>query len=199
MRRRAAQPLSGYEVLLGVTGSIACYKSADLASKLVQAGAGVTVAMTASAERFIAPLTFQTICQRPVYYSLWQATEECHSSHISLTELADLLIVAPATANTLAKMAAGMADNIVTSLALSATGECPILVAPAMNSRMWAARPTRDNLNRLRSWGVHVVGPQEGFLACRALGPGRMAEPEQILAAAREIVLKKRPKGRAGR
>ena len=198
MRRKADSPLAGYEVLLGVTGGIACYKSASLTSQLVQAGAGVTVAMTASAEQFIAPLTFQTLSARPVYRSLWQATEVWKSGHLSLTELADVFLIAPATANILAKMAAGLADDLVSSLALSASGECPILVAPAMNTRMWSAQPTQANLNRLRSWGVQVVGPGEGFLACRATGPGRMAEPAEIFAALSKMLLKKRPKGVRG-
>ena len=198
MKRKADKALSGYEVLLGVTGGIACYKSADLVSKLVQAGAGVTVAMTESAERFVAPLTFQTLCLRPVYRNLWQATEEYESGHISLTERADIFIVAPATANILAKMAAGIADDLVSCLALSASGECPILVAPAMNARMWSAPPTQANVRRLRSWGVQVVGPGEGFLACRAFGAGRMAEPGEIITAASKILLRRRPKGARG-
>jgi phosphopantothenoylcysteine decarboxylase/phosphopantothenate--cysteine ligase len=194
MKKQADQALAGYEVLLGVTGGIACYKSADLVSKLVQAGAGVTVAMTASAEQFITPLTFQTLCLRPVYRNLWQATEEWKSGHISLTEQADLFLLAPATANILAKMASGLADDLVSTLALAASGECPILVAPAMNSRMWLAPPTQANVKRLKEWGVQVVGPGEGFLACRTVGPGRMSEPAEILVTASRILKKTRPK-----
>jgi phosphopantothenoylcysteine decarboxylase/phosphopantothenate--cysteine ligase len=194
--REAEAPLAGYEVLLAVTGGIACYKSAYLTSQLVQAGAGVTVAMTASAEQFIAPLTFQTLSARPVYRSLWQATEDWKSGHISLSERADLFVIAPATANILAKMACGLADDLVSSLALAAGGECPILVAPAMNTRMWNAPPTRDNMKRLRSWGVLVVGPGEGFLACRATGAGRMAEPAEIFDTITKILKKWPPKGR---
>ena len=196
MKPKADTPLAGYEVLLGVTGGIACYKSADLVSRLVQAGAGVTVAMTDSAEQFVAPLTFQTLSARPVYRSLWQATEDWKSGHISLTEQADLFVIAPATANILAKMACGIADELVSCLALSASGECPILVAPAMNTRMWNAPPTQDNMKRLRSWGVHVVGPGEGFLACRATGAGRMAEPAEVLDTITKIVRKWPPKRR---
>lgn len=189
--------LEGYEVLVCVTGGIACYKAADLTSKLVQAGAGVTVAMTESATRFVAPLTFQTLTGRHAYASMWQATEGYEAGHLSLTERADLMIVAPATANTMAKMAAGVADELVSALALSAPGECEILVAPAMNTRMWEAPATQANLARLTEWGVHSVGPGEGFLACRTVGKGRMAEPEEILAAAAEILRKKPPQARS--
>ena len=180
----ADRPLAGREVLLCVTGGIACYKAADLASKLAQAGASVTAAMTDAAQRFVGPVTFQALTGRRVYGSLWQSSEDHSSHHISLTERADLAIVAPATANILAKMSAGIADELVSALALSAHGACPILVAPAMNTRMWLAAPTRANLARLREWGVHVVGPAEGRLACGTIGPGRMAEPEAILDAA---------------
>lgn len=186
--------LTGYEALLCVTGGISCYKSADLASKLVQAGAGVTVAMTEAAGRFVAPLTFQALTARQVYASMWQSSQSFDSQHISLTELADVMIVAPATANFIGKAANGIADDLVTALALSACGECEILLAPAMNTRMWQAPATRANLARLGEWGVHTVGPGEGFLACRTVGVGRMAEPEEILAAAIELLKKKPPK-----
>lgn len=185
---RAERPLAGREVLLCVTGGIACYKAADLASRLVKAGAGVSVAMTDAARQFVAPLTFQALTARAVYTSLWQAVEDYSSQHIALTDRADLMIVAPATANILAKMAAGIADDLVSTLALSAHGACPILVAPAMNTRMWLAPPTQANLARLKGWGVHVVGPAEGRLACGTTGPGRMAEPADLLAAAAAIV-----------
>jgi phosphopantothenoylcysteine synthetase/decarboxylase len=187
--------LQGYEALVCVTGGIACYKAADLTSKLVQSGAGVTVAMTESAGRFVAPLTFQTLSGRQAYTSMWQATQSYEAHHLSLTERADLMIVAPATANIMAKMAAGIADELVSALALSSHGACEILLAPAMNTRMWEAPATQANLARLRERGVHAVGPGEGFLACGTVGKGRMAEPEEILAAAAEILRKKPPKG----
>ncbi len=182
------EKLAGCEVLLAVTGGIACYKSADLVSKLVQLGAGVTVAMTEAAEKFIAPLTFQTLSGRQVYTSLWQRNDSYRSNHISLTEAADLMIIAPATANILAKMAAGIADDLVSSLALAAHGACDILVAPAMNERMWNAPPTQANIKKLAGWGIHTVGPEAGRLACGTNGCGRMAEVEQIIAAAAKIL-----------
>jgi len=188
--------LDGYEVLLCVTGGIACYKSADLASRLVQGGAGVTVAMTDAAQRFVAPLTFGALTGRQAFKSLWQGGEDYSASHIALSERADLMIVAPATADILAKMACGLADDLVSTLALSTAGECDILAAPAMNTRMWNAPPTRANVATLRDRGVRMVGPDEGRLACGTVGPGRMAEPADILHAAAELLLRSPPKRR---
>ena len=186
--------LSGYETLLCVTGGIAAYKSADLASKLVQRGSGVTVAMSDGGTRFVAPLTFQALTGRQVYTSLWQSSEDYSSQHISLTEQADLLIVAPATADIIAKMAAGIADDLVSTMVLSAHGACGILVAPAMNTRMWSAPATVRNLARICSDGIETVGPGEGNLACGTVGLGRMAEPAEILAAAEKLLLARPPK-----
>ncbi|MGC9453362.1 MAG: flavoprotein [Phycisphaerae bacterium] len=181
-------PSPQHEVLLCVTGGIACYKSADLASKLVADGFGVTVAMSEAAERFVAPLTFQTLTRRRVYTSLWQSTEQYESTHISTSDLAELMIVAPATADTIAKLATGLADDIVSTLLLARPADCPLLLAPAMNTRMWQAPPTQANIEKLKGWGVHTVGPAEGRLACGDTGPGRMAEPADILAAAKKLL-----------
>ncbi len=194
MPENAEKALTGYEVLLCVTGGIAAYKSADLTSRLVQAGAGTTVAMTEAAQRFVTPLTFQTLSGRRVYTSLWVPAEDFSSQHISLTEAADLMIVAPATADIIAKMACGLADDLVSTMALSTHGACEILIAPAMNERMWSAPAMAENVAPLRQRGVHLVGPVEGRLACGTVGLGRMAEPEQILAAATGILLKRPPK-----
>jgi len=194
MGEKSDNPLAGYEVLLCVTGGIACYKSADLVSRLVQSGAGVTVAMTESARGFVGELTFQTLSGRRAFTSLWQAGEDYRSQHLSLTEAADLMIVAPATANIIAKMACGIADDLVSTLALSASGACDVMIAPAMNTRMWSAEATRANVGKLKDRGVHVVGPDTGRLACGTVGPGRMIEPEDILAAARDLLLRKPPK-----
>jgi phosphopantothenoylcysteine decarboxylase/phosphopantothenate--cysteine ligase len=183
-----SQPLAGREILLCVTGGIACYKSADLASKLVQAGAGVCVAMTEASRQFVAPLTFQAVTGRQVHTTMWAPSGDYSSQHISLTERAELMIVAPATANMLAKMAAGIADDLVSALALSAWGACPILAAPAMNTRMWEAPATKANMVKLREWGVQFVGPGEGRLACGTFGAGRMAEAPDIVAAAVELL-----------
>jgi len=186
--------LAGYEVLLCVTGGIACYKSADLASRLVQAGAGVNVAMTDAASRFVCPLTFQALTARQVFTGLWQPSEKFRSHHISLTDSADLMLIAPATADIIAKVAAGIADDLVSALALSAHGACGMLIAPAMNKRMWQAPPTQANVEHLKGWGVQLVGPAEGRLANGTTGPGRMAEPEEILRAAMKLLLTNPPK-----
>ncbi|MFP4354099.1 MAG: flavoprotein [Phycisphaerae bacterium] len=182
------KPLHRREILLCVTGGIACYKSADLASKLVQAGAGVTAALSSSAMEFIQPATFQALTRRRVYTSLWQSSEDFTSQHISLTERAEIMVIAPATANILAKMACGIADDLISTMALSACGACEILVAPAMNTRMYQAPATQANLKTLADRGVHLVGPNAGRLACETVGPGRMAEPAEILQAIVDIL-----------
>ena len=194
MADKQDKPIDCYEVLLCVTGGIACYKSAELASGLVQAGAGVTVAMTDAASQFITPLTFQALTARGVYSSLWQSSEDFRSQHISLTERADLMIIAPATADIIAKIACGIADDLVSTMALAANGACAMLIAPAMNTRMLQAPPTKANIEKLKSWGAQIIGPAEGRLACGTVGPGRMIEPAQILKTACEILRKSPPK-----
>jgi phosphopantothenoylcysteine decarboxylase/phosphopantothenate--cysteine ligase len=194
MPEKPDNALTDYEVLLCITGGIAAYKSADLASKLIQCGAGVSVAMTESAQKFLAPLTFQALSGRAVYASLWDSQERYELHHVSLTARADLMIVAPATANVIAKMAHGLADDLVSTMALSASGSCDILIAPAMNARMWSAAATEGNLAVLTERGVHVAGPGEGYLACGVSGMGRMAEPDEILTAARALLLRHPPK-----
>ncbi len=182
------KPLSGYRVLLCVSGGIAAYKSADLASKLIQSGAGVIVAMTEGGQRFVTPLTFQAITGKKVYTSLWPEPDDFDSQHLSLTDSADLMIIAPATADIIAKMACGIADDLVSTLALSACGACDVLIAPAMNTRMWDAPATVANVATLKDRGVHIVGPSEGYLACGTTGLGRMAEPIDIIATATELL-----------
>lgn len=181
-------PLAGREVLLCVTGGIACYKAADLTSKLAAAGSNVHVAMTEAATRFVAPLTFQALSRNPVFTSLWQAGPEHDAEHIALTDRAEIMIVAPATADILGKMAAGIADDLVSTLFLAAAGACKVLVAPAMNTRMWSSPPVQANVARLKEWSVNFIGPAEGRLACGTTGPGRMAEPADILAAAGDLL-----------
>jgi len=152
--------LKDKRILLGITGGIAAYKVATLASHLTQAGAQVDVVMTEAATRFVAPLTFRALTGRPVYTDLWTAPGEglpSHIAHVGLAHSADLLVVAPATANTLAKLAQGLADNLLTTLALVAS--CPVLVAPAMDAGMWAHPATQANVAALRERGVHFAGP----------------------------------------
>lgn len=182
----------GYEVLIAVTGGIAAFKTATLVSMLVQRGCAVTVAMTSAARRFITPLTFRALTARPVYTSLWQIENPGDQQHLSLTESADLVIVAPATANILGKIAAGLGDDLVSTLLLSAAG--PVLLAPAMNTRMWENRIVQSNVARLRDAGHHFVGPTAGWLACREVGMGRMAEPETIVQQAVSLLCKSTPK-----
>jgi phosphopantothenoylcysteine synthetase/decarboxylase len=171
-------------ILVGITGGIAAYKSAWLVSRLAQAGAQVTVAMTDSAQRFVTPLTFQALSGRHVYTSPWEHVESQDPQHISLARSAHLAIVAPCTMDLLAKLATGITEDVV-SLILSAIDrtKTPVLLAPSMNEVMWNQPSTQRNIAQLRSDGFGFVGPAEGWQACRAIGPGRMAEPEELLAA----------------
>ncbi|MDR1533686.1 MAG: hypothetical protein LBU64_01105 [Planctomycetota bacterium] len=171
--------LRGESVILGVTGSIAAYKAAVLASGLTQAGALVDVVMTEAAREFVTPLTFSGLTHRKTYTDIWEA--ERKPGHVALAERPDIVVVAPATANTMAKMAQGLADNLLTSILLATRK--PVLLAPAMNSGMWEAPATARNLERLRADGIRLVGPKSGGLACGDRGIGRMAEPAEILAA----------------
>ncbi len=178
--------LAGREVLVCVCGGIAAYKVAYVVSGLVQRGAGVTVAMTDAATRFVGPLTFQALSGRGVLTSLWEAPEPTDAQHIRATDHARLIIVAPATANTIGKVAGGLADDIVSTLVMSAA--CPVLFAPAMNARMWSNPIVAANVERLRGVGYHFLGPGEGWQACRSIGTGRMVEPGDILAAAEQLL-----------
>lgn len=173
--------LRGRKILLCVCGGIAAYKSADLVRRLRDAGAEVTVAMTQSAQQFVGPTTFQAVSGRPVRTSLWDAAAEAAMGHIELARWADRIVLAPATANTLAKLAHGFADDLVSTLCLATTA--PITVAPAMNHRMWLHPATQENIATLRARGVHVVGPNDGPLAEGESGPGRMSEPHEIVDA----------------
>lgn len=172
--------LNSRHIVLGVCAGIAAYKAADLVSKLVQAGAGVTVCMTPDASQFVQPLTFEALSGRTVRMQIFDLTDSADPQHIALTERADLLVIAPATANMLAKIAHGFCDDIVSLLA-SATA-CPVLLAPAMNNRMWENPVNQENVRKLQSLpNYHVIGPDAGWLACRNVGPGRMSEPAAIV------------------
>ncbi len=151
-----------------------------MVSKLVQSGAGVTVCMTREAQHFVGPLTFQALSARPVRIDTFALPDSSDPQHIALTERADLMLVAPATGNLIAKVAHGLCDDIV-SLMISAAA-CPVVFAPAMNNRMWAHPVTQENVNKLRSIGYSFIGPESGFLACRNVGIGRMSEPATIVA-----------------
>ena len=171
--------LSGYEVLVGVCGGIAAYKVCEVVSTLVQRGAGVNVAMTRAARKFVGPVTFQALTGRRVLTSLWQSGETADMQHITLSGASDLMLIAPATANIIGKIASGIADDLVSTLVVSAAS--PVVLAPAMNDRMWANPIVQDNVANLTERGYKLVGPGEGWLACGRVGPGRMAEASEIL------------------
>lgn len=169
------------KIVLGVTGSIACYKVVDLASKLTQAGALVDVVMTESAQRFVMPLAFRSVTGRPVFTDMWALDE--HVRHVGLGETVDLLLIAPATANTMAKLAHGIADNLLTVTALAA--RCPVMVAPAMDGGMYENETTQHNVALLKERGVLFAGPTTGRMASGLSGLGRMLEPHELFAEAR--------------
>ena len=187
-----ANSLAGYELLLGVTGGIAAYKAAALCSMLTKAHARVTVAMTEHARQFVGPLTFSTLSGRMVYGDLFASEDVYDTQHIGLTDRADLIVVAPATANIIGKMAGGICDDLLSTLLCAA--ESDILLAPAMNHRMWRHPAVARNVETLRQWGCHFVGPDSGRLACGDSDIGRMAEPEDIFACIAEIITAKPPK-----
>ncbi len=174
-------------LVLGVTGSIAAYKAADITSKLVQRGIDVQVIMTDAAQKLICPQTFLTLSRNPVVTSLWNMPE-WQPGHIAMAMRAKALLVAPATADILAKMANGIADDALSTFFLSHTG--PVLVAPAMNPRMWSNPATVHNCETLRSRGVEFIGPVEGHVACGENGKGRMASVENIIEIVGKTVLK---------
>ena len=177
---------TGREIVLGVTGGIAAYKSAELVSRLRHLGARVSVIMTRNATEFVAPLTFQTLSSNQVAVDTFQAPEYWNVEHVALAKKAELFVIAPATANILAKMAHGIADDMLSTTVLAT--KAPVLVAPAMNTGMWTAEATRENVRALRERGVRFVGPGNGLLACGDSGDGRMSEPEEIVAAMEEIL-----------
>lgn len=168
------------EIILAVTGGIAAYKSAMIASKLVQSGAGVTAVLTRSAQAFIGEATFAALTGRPVATQVFDPAYPL-GAHIELARRAQLLMVAPATADFMSKAATGLADDLLSTLYLCFTG--PVLVAPAMNSEMWSKPAVQRNVAQLRADGAHFVDPEEGWLSCRQSGAGRMADPEKILQA----------------
>lgn len=166
---------------MGVTGSIAAYKAVELVRLFVKNGDTVQVVMTEAATKFVTPLTFQTLSRNPVFVDAFAPAAAWKPEHISLAEAADVALVAPATANTLAKMRWGLADNLLTESLLAT--RAPVFVAPAMNAGMWEAFATQENLAALKARGVTVIAPGAGELACGVTGTGRMAEPEAIFQA----------------
>lgn len=181
--------LVGKTIVLGLTGSISAYKAADLASKLRQAGAEVWPVMTAGAQRFVTPLTLQAVAHHPVACDLWSENDPTVVAHVDLADRADLLLVAPATANTIAQFAHGLAPDFLSSLYLVC--RAPVLIAPAMNGKMWAHAATQANVATLRARGHAFIGPEEGMQACGYEGVGRLWPVEGIVAEAARMLADK--------
>ncbi len=182
--------LTGKEIVLGVTGGIAAYKAAEVVSRLRKMGASVHVIMTENARQFITPLTLETLSGNPVVHDTFERPATWEVEHIALAKRAEVFVIAPATANILAKMACGIADDMLSTTVLAT--KAPVLVAPAMNTGMWTAPATRQNVETLRQRGVRFVGPEAGFLACGDEGSGRMSEPAAIVEAIEAILCPRR-------
>jgi phosphopantothenoylcysteine decarboxylase/phosphopantothenate--cysteine ligase len=178
--------LKGKKIVLGVTGGIAAYKAAELVRELVRAGAKVHVVMTQSAQAFVTPLTFQTLSGNPAITGLFNLIEESEIGHISLADRAEVLVIAPATANIIGKIAAGIADDMLTTIVMAT--KAPVLLAPAMNVHMWENAICQENIQKLRSRGYHFIDPESGELACGYEGTGRLAEVSAIVEEIRTIL-----------
>lgn len=172
-------PLAGRELIVGVCGGIAAYKACEVVSRLAQRGCGVTVIMTEHATKFVTPLTFEALSGRRVLVDPWKLQDTSDPQHIKLTERAHLMLVVPATANLIAKVATGLADDLL-SLMICASA-CPVVFAPAMNNRMWDHPVAQENVAKLRRIGYAFIGPSPGWLACRNIGMGRLSEPAEII------------------
>jgi phosphopantothenoylcysteine decarboxylase/phosphopantothenate--cysteine ligase len=179
--------LENLDILLGVSGGIAAYKAVDLASKLSVAGAGVNTVMTEAACRLVDPKSFEAVTRSAVFTSLWETSEKYKISHINLVDWADVVVVAPATANMIGKIANGICDDLL-STTLCVCWAKPTLLAPAMNSNMWNNPAVQHNVKRVKEMGFELIGPEEGRLACGTEGIGRMSEPQDILGAIEKIV-----------
>lgn len=193
-----APSVKGRRIVIGVTGGIAAYKTCTVVSRLAQAGAQVTVLMTENATKFVTPLTFQALSANPVYTSAWEHVESKDPQHVSLARDAALVLIAPCTMDCMAKLAHGMTDDIV-ALVLSATDrrKTPVLLAPSMNDAMWNQPSTQRNVRQLVDDGFHLIGPGEGWQACRTVGAGRMTEPVQILEVVTDTLrLRSTPRGK---
>jgi phosphopantothenoylcysteine decarboxylase/phosphopantothenate--cysteine ligase len=176
--------LKNRNIVLGITGGIAAYKAADIASKLTQAGARVDVVMTDAATKYITPLTLRNLTGRPVVTDMFELASEFSEEHIALAETADVVAIAPATANTIAKLAAGIADNMLCCLVLAT--EAPVIIAPAMNDVMYKNPITQENISKLKARGFTFIDPEYGRLASGKMGQGRLAENEKIIQAIEE-------------
>jgi phosphopantothenoylcysteine decarboxylase / phosphopantothenate---cysteine ligase len=180
--------LANKTIVLGITGSIAAYKGADLASKLTQAGAKVEVILTEAAMKFVSPVTFRSVTGRPVVYNMFELSGEFSVEHVALAEAADVVVVAPATADIIAKIAAGIASDMVCTTVVATRS--PIIIAPAMHTGMWENKATQENVKILKARGVVFVDPEEGHLASGGVGQGRLAEVQEIIAAINQVLAK---------
>jgi phosphopantothenoylcysteine decarboxylase/phosphopantothenate--cysteine ligase len=177
--------LTDRAIVLGVTGSIAIYKACDLASKLTQAGARVDVVVTPEATKFVSPITFQSVTGRRAYWDMWDASSDVSELHVALARRAEVMVIAPATATMMARLALGLAEDLVSLTALAT--QAPIVLCPAMDPQMWAHPATQGHLETLRSRGLEVVGPEEGRLASGHMGWGRLSEVDKIMGAVRAV------------
>ncbi len=185
-KRPGMKSLKGSRLILCVTGSIAAYKAVGLARELTVAGAAVTTVMTEAAGRFVTPLSFQTVTRSPVITGLWDAVDSYDAEHVSLAKKADLVVVAPATANIIGKAANGIADDVASCLLM--TVKCPVIYAPAMNSGMFLAPSVQRNIETLAAWGATFVGPSEGRLADGSTGVGRLADQDEIVMVVKRVL-----------
>ncbi len=181
--------LSGLNIVLGVSAGVAAYKAVDLASKLTAAGASVNTVMTQNACRLIRPKSFEAVTRSEVFTTLWSTGQEYKINHVNLADWADIIVVAPATANIIGKIANGICDDLLTAT-LCACWAKPTLLAPAMNNNMWTNPAVQRNVTTLRDMGFELIGPEKGRLACGTEGIGRMAEPQNILEAIEKIASK---------
>lgn len=185
--------LKGLNILLGVSGGIAAYKAVDLASSLTAAGVGVNTVMTAAACELVGPKSFEAVTQSAVFVDLWAMPEECKAGHIFLVDQADIIVVAPATANIIGKIANGICDDLLSTTLCAATKLIKsgmVLLAPAMNDNMWANKAVQRNVKTIKEMGLKLIGPVKGRLACGTEGIGRMVEPQDIIKAIEKIASK---------
>ncbi len=192
--KRSASKLKGREIILGVTGGIAAYKAVELLREMVKRGANVHVVMTENAMRFVTPLTFQTLSGHPVLYEMFRLLEGSRIGHIAMSDRAELMVIAPATANILGKIANGIADDLLTTMVMAM--DVPVLFAPSMNVKMWQSPVVQNNVAKLKSYGYHFVEPAEGDLACGSTGKGRLAEIPEIVEKIEDLFTPKDFKGR---
>lgn len=185
---QSSKPAPARNIVLGVTGSIAAYKAVDLASQLTQRGGDVHVVLTADAQRFITPLCFRTLSRHPVVTDLYDEEEDWKPTHIGLADAADLLLIAPATAHTLARLTHGLADDALTCIALALNPKATLVLAPAMNGKMWSHPATQQNVATLQQRGARFIGPDQGLLSCGYEGLGRLWPVDEIAATVWEIL-----------